>query len=127
MEPFGFWICRAMLHSVYKIISSTTPFLFGEGKIDILTIIFSHSQHSYASESNYHTLNKTYESFSLPSTLRLPERQWFYTSNLYYPAEGNGYPIQSSCLENSRDREAWRAIVHGVATYTIGSFLGCCH
>ena len=43
------------------------------------------------------------------------------------PEEENGYPIQSSCLENSRDREAWRAIVHGVATYTIGSFLGCCH
>ena len=70
-----------------------TPFLFGEGKINILTIIFSHSQHCYASESNYHTLNKTHESFSLPSTLRLPERQGFYISNLHYPGEGNGYPL----------------------------------
>ena len=28
--------------------------------------------------------------------------------------EGNGNPFQSSCLENSMDREAWRATVHGV-------------
>ena len=25
------------------------------------------------------------------------------------------YPLQYSCLENSMDRGAWRAIVHGVA------------
>ena len=31
------------------------------------------------------------------------------------PGEGNGYPFQFSCLENSLDREAWRVIVHGVA------------
>ena len=30
------------------------------------------------------------------------------------PAEGNGNPLQDSCLENPMDREAWRAIVHGV-------------
>ena len=28
--------------------------------------------------------------------------------------EGNGYPLQYSCLENSMDRGAWQAIVHGV-------------
>ena len=27
---------------------------------------------------------------------------------------GNGNPLQHSCLENSMDREAWRATVHGV-------------
>ena len=26
------------------------------------------------------------------------------------PGEGNGYPLQYSCLENSMDREAWQAI-----------------
>ena len=31
------------------------------------------------------------------------------------PGEGNGYPLQCSCLENSTDRGAWWAIVHGVA------------
>ena len=30
-------------------------------------------------------------------------------------AEGNGNPLQYSCLENSMDRETWRATVHGVA------------
>ena len=30
------------------------------------------------------------------------------------PGEGNGYPLQYSCLENSMDRGAWRATVHGV-------------
>ena len=28
--------------------------------------------------------------------------------------EGNGNPLQYSCLENSMDRGAWWAIVHGV-------------
>ena len=30
--------------------------------------------------------------------------------------EGNGNPLQCSCLENPRDRGAWWAGVHGVAT-----------
>ena len=32
-----------------------------------------------------------------------------------YPGEGNGNPLQYSCLENSMDRGAWCATVHGVA------------
>ena len=28
--------------------------------------------------------------------------------------EGNGNPLQYSCLEDSMDREAWRAMVRGV-------------
>ena len=31
------------------------------------------------------------------------------------PGEGNGNPPQYSCLENSMDREAWWATVHGMA------------
>ena len=31
------------------------------------------------------------------------------------PGEGNGKPLQYSCLENSKDWEAWWAAVHGVA------------
>ena len=30
------------------------------------------------------------------------------------PGEGNGNPFEYSCLENSMDRGAWRATVHGV-------------
>ena len=31
------------------------------------------------------------------------------------PREGNDNPRQYSCLENSKDRGAWQATVHGVA------------
>ena len=31
------------------------------------------------------------------------------------PGEGEGYPHLYSCLENSTDRGAWQATVHGVA------------
>ena len=31
------------------------------------------------------------------------------------PGEGNGNPLQYSCLENPMDREAWWATVHGIA------------
>ena len=31
------------------------------------------------------------------------------------PGVGNGNPFQYSCLENSIDRGAWRAKVHGTA------------
>ena len=30
------------------------------------------------------------------------------------PGEGNGNPLYYSCLENSMDRGAWQATVHGV-------------
>ena len=32
-----------------------------------------------------------------------------------FSGEGNGNPLQSSCLGNSMDRGAWRATVHMVA------------
>ena len=32
-----------------------------------------------------------------------------------YPGEGNGNPLQYSCLENPMDRGAWQAAVHGIA------------
>ena len=32
-----------------------------------------------------------------------------------FPGVGNGNPFQYSCLENSMDRGAWWATVHGVA------------
>ena len=29
------------------------------------------------------------------------------------PEGGNGNPLQYSCLENSKDRGAWQATIHG--------------
>ena len=36
------------------------------------------------------------------------------------PGEGNGYSLQYSCLENSMDRGAWWATVHGVTKSQTG-------
>ena len=36
------------------------------------------------------------------------------------PGEGNGNPLQYSCLENPMDRGAWRATGHGVAKSRAG-------
>jgi len=41
------------------------------------------------------------------------ERLYFHFS-LSYIGEGNGNPLQCSCLENPRDRGAWWAAVYGV-------------
>ena len=38
------------------------------------------------------------------------------------PGEGNGNPLQYSCLENSMDRGAWWATAHGV-TFTLGALV----
>ena len=32
-----------------------------------------------------------------------------------FSGEGNGNPLQYSCLGNPTDREAWQATVHGLA------------
>ena len=44
----------------------------------------------------------------------MTERLHFHFS-LSCIGEGNGNPLQYSCLENPRDRGAWWAAVHGVA------------
>ena len=31
------------------------------------------------------------------------------------PGEGNGYPLQDSCLENPMDRGVWQGTAHAVA------------
>ena len=40
---------------------------------------------------------------------------WATSLSLSHIGEGNGNPLQYSCLENPRDRGAWWAAVHGVA------------
>ena len=40
-------------------------------------------------------------------------KNWLATQETgLIPGEGNGYPLQYSCLENSMDRGAWWATVH---------------
>ena len=44
----------------------------------------------------------------------------YLTSHHHITGEGNGYTLQYSCLENSLDRGAWWATVHGVAKSRTG-------
>ena len=44
------------------------------------------------------------------------------------PGGGHGYPLQYPCLENSMDRGAWQAAVHGVThTHTHTTLLKAGH
>ena len=38
------------------------------------------------------------------------------------PGEGNGYPLQYSCLENIMNRGAWQGTVHGAAKLEMTDF-----
>ena len=40
---------------------------------------------------------------------------WYFDGTRVGIGEGNGNPLQYSCLENLMDRGAWKAAVHGVA------------
>ena len=44
---------------------------------------------------------------------RIPEHSWPVLAALV--REGNGTPLQYSCLENPMDKGAWWASVYGVA------------
>ena len=56
----------------------------------------------------------------LPSTLKdhlswMQTETWFYMLLCEYLGEGNGTPLQYSCLENPMDGGAWWATVRGVS------------
>ena len=42
---------------------------------------------------------------------KMHEKLYYFIRSI---GEGNGNPLQYSCLENSMDREAWQAMVHRV-------------
>ena len=52
---------------------------------------------------------------SLPGRLRGRTEQLHFHFSLSCVEEGNGNPLQCSCLENPRDGGAWWAAVYGVA------------
>ena len=59
-----------------------------------------HSENEYTTQSNLQIQCNPYQAINgiFPQT-----------------GEGNGTPLQYSCLENPMDGEAWKAAVHGVA------------
>ena len=52
---------------------------------------------------------------NLPASAGDPRNAGLIPGSGRSPGLGNGNPLQHSYLENSMDREAWRATVHGVA------------
>ena len=56
---------------------------------------------------------------SLPAMQEIQVRSLGWEDPL---GEGNGNPLQNSCLGNAMDREDWWAIVHGIAR--VGHDLG---
>ena len=52
---------------------------------------------------------------NLPANARDARDVCFIPGLGRYPGVGNGNSLQCFCLENSMDREAWQATVHGVA------------
>ena len=54
-------------------------------------------------------------SILFPIFITLLRDEFILNISQYCHGEGNGKPLQSSCLENPTDRGAWWAAVHGVA------------
>ena len=44
-----------------------------------------------------------------------------------FPGEGNGNPLQYSCLESSTERRTWRATVHGIAELDVAEWVSLSH
>ena len=68
-------------------------------------------------ESRFFFFHYLFISLVAQTIKNLPAKQETWLPSLGWedpPGEGNGYSLQYSCLENSMDREAWRATVHGV-------------
>ena len=51
---------------------------------------------------------------------KLPKKKFFLVPAVWLVGEGNGNPLQYSCLENPMDEGAWCAAVHGVAESQTG-------
>ena len=51
----------------------------------------------------------------MDTTEQLRHTETLYPRMSLREGKGNGTPLQSSCLENPMDEEAWWAAVHGVA------------
>ena len=71
--------------------------------------------HSKVSSTSYFLLSQVFRGGSVVKNLPASTGHVRSTPEIgRFPGEGNGNPLQCSCLGNPTDREAWRATVHRV-------------
>ena len=79
-----------------------------------MVLSFDMGLHRFYSPHVYtHTHKHTYR-YIIHTHIYTHTFNLFYTLDVY-TGEGNGTPLQYSCLENPMDGGAWKAAVHGVA------------
>ena len=74
-----------------------------------LNILFMHTKHFLYAHQGLPSLVAQIKNLPIMQEIR-----GLITGLGRSPGEGNGYPLQYSCLGNSMDRRAWWATVHGV-------------
>ena len=84
-------------------------------KINYSFLIKNTSNLKFRIQIGEHLVGDIYQWASLmaQTVKNLPAKQDLIPGSRRSPGEGNGYPVQYSYLENSKDRGAWWAIVHG--------------
>ena len=92
----GIWCISSRLSGVFHLVCQVY--------FSTLVIVFSYRSF-LGSDSKAFSCNAGFIRFSY-------EAFWYIQG---YNEEGNGHPLQYSCLENPMNRGAWWAAVHGVA------------
>ena len=77
------------------------------------------SEKTIQSRSGAHKIRRVQSDFSIPlmreSFLFKRQPRGFLTKSSNSDGEGNGTPLQYSCLKNPMDKGAWLAAIHGIA------------
>ena len=80
-----------------------------------MSLTFTHRFHNCMSTNQPKQMPALTSPPSSPVRFRCPQGQDAFRHGRGLTGEGNGTPLQYSCLENPTDRGAWWAAVHGVA------------
>ena len=117
------WECHSLDHrmSSYSVCSKETPFR-SHHCLKVKNILNSISNSCTNTKSPFDLTCRKFRASQMVLVVKNPPinvgDMWIaglFPGSGRSPGEGNGYPLQYSCLENPMDRGAWKAIVHRVA------------
>ena len=80
----------------------------------ILFVVLMENWHGFIVSSNKKIYMPWFDLCCSISNIKNSMQQNWTLIRHHLPGKGNGKPLRSSCLENSMDRGAWWATVHGV-------------